>query len=142
VPETTEAVVPLAVLVPSTDGAAQMVPPAIVEPSTASADPGAVDIPVSRPVRPEIAVTEATVNRVLQRHRRRFQACSASYHLLRLVIAGGRGSLAEVDGMTVAPSVPLHTCLARGLRGLAFPSATKPAEFTLSLDLRPPKEPS
>lgn len=90
---------------------------------------------------PTLPITEAAVAAVVESGRAKdvFDDCLGAFHMLRLVIAGKRTSLTEVDGMPFAATVPLHTCLRDGLHQLTFPRAHKPVAFMVPLDLRAAK---
>ncbi|MBL8971456.1 MAG: serine/threonine protein kinase [Myxococcales bacterium] len=82
-------------------------------------------------------LTRASVaKRVAQRHDALREKCGAPFLSITLEIAGGRSTLAAVDGMQFSDSNSLHTCVRDQLAGLRFPGSAAPATFTLTLNLK------
>jgi hypothetical protein len=87
---------------------------------------------------PAVALTEAVVATRLATRATRLRArCDAPWLVLDLTVQRGRATLTAINGMPFNEPDPLHACVRAQLRGLDFPLADKPANFSLPIDLSP-----
>ena len=110
-------------------------PPLATAPAVVAA-PVRVDTPPAPP--PAVVLTEAMVAARLATRAARLRArCAMTWIVLDLTVQRQRATLAAINGMPFTQRDPIHVCVAEQLRGLGFPNSTKPATFSLTIDLSP-----
>jgi len=108
--------------------------PAAVDAVVAAPEP--VHTPPAPP--PAVVLTEAMVAARLATRAARLRArCAMTWIVLDLTVQRQRATLAAINGMPFTRRDPIHVCVAEQLHGLSFPASTKPATFSLTIDLSP-----
>jgi hypothetical protein len=119
---------------PAGDAPPPATAPAAVDAVVAA--PAPVDTPPA--LAPAVVLTEAMVAARLATRGARLRArCAMTWIVLDLTVQRQRATLAAINGMPFTRRDPIHVCVAEQLRGLSFPNSTKPATFSLTIDLSP-----